>query len=1042
MNQDDMQASPPSPSADDCVIIRETQVQGGSASCSQGDDADTVSAWQVEEQGVLPLQGGSQVQGGSASCSEGDDADTVSASQVEEQGVLPLQGGSDTVGSAQGGSVLCSQGGDADTVSASQVDVQDDLPSQAPQACSSQDYDGSHGKGVCELAGSSDDEDFELDDDDFEQYDIEFLEEDTASSQTDTQDTQQQIVRVPFVTNACFKRYEIPGCSQEEYDAQPSRSNDTGKVVCLFKIAPGVVCGQLVNRLNDHVRSVHVSGVEVKRECERQRAIRERHGKYHMLVNALALRDILKDSPDTHTLIAKLSAEYGFILEGDLTQLPNHTIQPAEAPASVSSKTPASADTAPKQMWNKYNHCLSDVNNDPLLQNYASHNNLMSAHTWVNKSLQFLSRLFGTVQSSLGWESEHFDPSCLQNITAFTEYFAKAREYCLPTTCRMYTRMLLHFLRYLDNFKNLGEQTSCLKKLMNELSGKLGKDISISKHRTSLEMQDESKHAMHVQNLHANITALQDLEAEVLKILTDLPEAHDNHALPKKSVLPINRYIIALLALKHCQRPSVSEGMTVSEWMNRVTHKNGTIISVFKHKTGASRPATVFLNSQESKIFEQYFNKVRGLCVRAASCQGIVSPRNFILNEKGLAFANNHSNVLAKWQEQYQVPRVTATQARKLFETQNKSDARKGIITEAERSEMTNYLAHSVRQADANYVQDTAEMAARTADNVQSMMKRMFEETEMPEGENKPNKKRPACEMDTDDEVSDASIQSSTSTASSKRSCKGKFSLQASAFLKRDYSLEDSNFPYKAAEEAGIQESEMRSVVNRWRYDRKLDRVKHIAEMFKRRRTMPAPSEIQRELKRCNYPMNFESDVTKCIQKTILDVDDKRIDKRTEAQIKEHIKSQRWPGLSISDSKIAGAGRGVHTTTSFNIGDVVCDYHGTVITDENVIKEIETTEDERLEYSFFFSHKNQRHVIDAFQQCECHEELTFGRLINHSTRPNIKPKLQVIDEQPVLLFHALRRLDVGLELLFDYNDKKSNCDWMKKEKPRKQFEKE
>ena len=45
--------------------------------------------------------------------------------------------------------------------------------------------------------------------------------------------------------------------------------------------------------------------------------------------------------------------------------------------------------------------------------------------------------------------------------------------------------------------------------------------------------------------------------------------------------------------------------------------------------------------------------------------------------------------------------------------------------------------------------------------------------------------------------------------------------------------MEDSNFPYKAAEEAGIQESEMRSVVNRWRYDRKLDRVKHIAEMLK-----------------------------------------------------------------------------------------------------------------------------------------------------------------------------------------------------------------
>jgi len=51
------------------------------------------------------------------------------------------------------------------------------------------------------------------------------------------------------------------------------------------------------------------------------------------------------------------------------------------------------------------------------------------------------------------------------------------------------------------------------------------------------------------------------------------------------------------------------------------------------------------------------------------------------------------------------------------------------------------------------------------------------------------------------------------------------------------------------------------------------------------------------------------------------------------------------------------------------------------------------------------------------------EDGSLGRLINDNHRkPNCRPKVQVVDGKPHLVFFAIKDISYGEELLFDYGD--------------------
>ncbi|KAJ4921930.1 hypothetical protein JOQ06_022194 [Pogonophryne albipinna] len=134
---------------------------------------------------------------------------------------------------------------------------------------------------------------------------------------------------------------------------------------------------------------------------------------------------------------------------------------------------------------------------------------------------------------------------------------------------------------------------------------------------------------------------------------------------------------------------------------------------------------------------------------------------------------------------------------------------------------------------------------------------------------------------------------------------------------------------------------------------------------------------------------------------------------------------KKWKGLVIK-SFDGQKGEGVVATTNFTKGDIVCDYHGKVITKADGEMMMKDLVDQAC-YLFFFKAGGENLCIDAQTwPCQCHAGLeTFGRKINHSSKhPNIMPLSVVLrlDDEDVhtILFKATMDIKVDTELKFNY----------------------
>ncbi|XP_049334427.1 uncharacterized protein LOC125801674 [Astyanax mexicanus] len=150
--------------------------------------------------------------------------------------------------------------------------------------------------------------------------------------------------------------------------------------------------------------------------------------------------------------------------------------------------------------------------------------------------------------------------------------------------------------------------------------------------------------------------------------------------------------------------------------------------------------------------------------------------------------------------------------------------------------------------------------------------------------------------------------------------------------------------------------------------------------------------------------------------------------------VKDHIKSpdiirriqeQSWKGLCLKDFG-PPKNKGVIATMPFSKGEVVCDYHGEYVTQDEGNRRMQQLFNEAC-YVFFFAGRGEKVCIDAqHSPCQCHpHQDTFGRWMNHSRRsPNVKPhvfKLPLTEGtrwHPIFL--ALTDIQVNEELLWDY----------------------
>ncbi|KAF4094051.1 hypothetical protein AMELA_G00009060 [Ameiurus melas] len=140
-------------------------------------------------------------------------------------------------------------------------------------------------------------------------------------------------------------------------------------------------------------------------------------------------------------------------------------------------------------------------------------------------------------------------------------------------------------------------------------------------------------------------------------------------------------------------------------------------------------------------------------------------------------------------------------------------------------------------------------------------------------------------------------------------------------------------------------------------------------------------------------------------------------------QIRRLTRTQRWKGLVVMED--GGKGKGVVATRRFLAGEVVCDYHGQVVTASEEHSTHSTVTVEDGVNMFFFENMNGKAMcIDAHSPCcECHpDRQTFGRFINHSRkRCNLRPRAYTLQNgEDIIIFLATKNIKENEELLFDY----------------------
>ncbi|XP_065677366.1 uncharacterized protein LOC136092753 [Hydra vulgaris] len=116
-------------------------------------------------------------------------------------------------------------------------------------------------------------------------------------------------------------------------------------------------------------------------------------------------------------------------------------------------------------------------------------------------------------------------------------------------------------------------------------------------------------------------------------------------------------------------------------------------------------------------------------------------------------------------------------------------------------------------------------------------------------------------------------------------------------------------------------------------------------------------------------------------------------------------------------------GKGVFTTKVFAKNDFLLEYKGELISNEEGIKRHEKYGIDKGCFIYFFEHNiagnkhNIKYCIDATEDCH------LARYVNDSKKkPNCKMKKVMVRESPHLCLFAIKDIDVGTELRYDYMD--------------------
>ncbi|KAK9516040.1 hypothetical protein VZT92_025299 [Zoarces viviparus] len=558
-----------------------------------------------------------------------------------------------------------------------------------------------------------------------------------------------------------------------------------------------------------------------------------------------------------------------------------------------------------------------------------------------------------------------------------------------------YIKNILHFVDYLRNRLALVATNSEFRnqcQAYKELVETLRKAIFKTNSKDSLSTRYQ-RFVDGTRSLRECQEVLRVAEKEFLHIFGMLINK-DSAKVSAQQRTYYRYYLEAILVLRHFQRPGAVEGMSVREWLDRKPVDNVRVIGISNHKTATTQLASFAISQEEEAWFQPYYKHIRpGFIGDLDSCD------RFFTSAKGTA-VSSVTNDLGRMHESqvaneicvliYKVSNVTSQEVRRIAQTEVDStfttSQKEGV---ARRYMAQRYMAHTTAVAKTHYRMLDPASVVQTAVLLGKLS---------------------GCSPQRASQTDEASGQQEDRTFDS--------------FIAAFPVTNDGRPPsQKQRTDAGF--SPDRTFCDKWRGLQYVNRRRYLLSHFQMRK--PAAGSVSRAIAKEGWQTNHPSadEVVKMWRPA------SRENVEGDKHVINSVDRQKWKGVAIKDFG-GEKGLGVVATRQFARGDILCDYHGEVITAKKGNKKMPSINDQ-AGYMFFFTFREKHLCVDAQSDyCKCHPQLeTVGRLINHSSkRPNVKPAACLLNinskDTTVILFKALGDIKVDEELKFDYGVKRKS----------------
>ncbi|XP_069042375.1 uncharacterized protein [Lepisosteus oculatus] len=550
------------------------------------------------------------------------------------------------------------------------------------------------------------------------------------------------------------------------------------------------------------------------------------------------------------------------------------------------------------------------------------------------------------------------------------------------------------FLLFIRKNTNLQVEDRSLAKGLIDFQSNL-KDIK-KRNNKSVRQEITRKRLTQLQSpppkLSDCLKVLSVAKKDVQRILS---KTHTSADITTSERIVVMLYLQAILQLKHLQRPGVVKNMTVLDWIQRkiVVNKSGqnrVIISVKERMAATQRLASFALNEEEEKMFHCYFINLR--C--DANCR--MEIEHFFVYAGGEP-VHNPTYDLRRLHEKYHLPLITCYVARRAFEMEIKK------LPIDQKTILNDYLGVS---------NGTVENLARRLTDED-----MCSASELIHGIVEAGSLSGSGEQSSGyGQERTAAIRSTVAAAAYR--CPKMDGAAAFQKLIQMFPVTLDGQPPRKKERLRVTGIHDPHCYNRWRAEQRKRRQQNIFDQYNRR--LPTESQVTHYIEKMGWSTNTPA-VSEVLQNWRPHVEVQPNGK----DIENLVKLQTWRGLHIVDDPVKG--KKVVTSRRFQKGEVVCDYHGKVITKTAGEALMAQMAEGDMGYLFFFDGPKQKMCIDSREEhCTCHPDMdTIGRRINHSNKKanlrSIKESFGIDEKTDItILFLAKREIAVGEELLYDY----------------------